>query len=107
MLCERGSAEAYSYESPISDGCHETITAEALRAVRARFPELSSKVDPTDEDRAMISSLPFSVDEDMNDLVGATLLIGVRDNDLKAGMASIPPSSREFTATKMVSASTV
>src|ERR1017187_6287013 len=75
-------AEAYTISSPITAGCHEKITTDALRAVRL---ELASAAPlPADRnERAPIDDLEFTPASDMTDLGGATLLVGVRDNDLK------------------------
>ena len=75
-------AQAYTISSAITAGCHEKITTDALRAVRL---ELASAAPlPADRnERALIEDLEFTPAGDMTDLGGATLLVGVRDNDLK------------------------
>jgi len=75
-------AHAYTISSAITTGCHEKITTDALRAVRL---ELASAAPlPADRnERALIDDLEFTPAGDMTDLGGATLLVGVRDNDLK------------------------
>ena len=75
-------ADAYTISSAITAGCHEKITTDALRAVRL---ELTSAAPlPADRnERALIDDLEFTPAGDMTDLGGATLLVGVRDNDLK------------------------
>ena len=75
-------AVAYSYESVVSTGCHERITMSALRTVRATLPT-APFLEPSANDRALIGDLPFALDPDMHDIGGATLTVGVRDNDLK------------------------
>ena len=82
LTCAPGVAHGYTIASVATEGCHEAITSEALRAVRL---ELSTAVPlGTDRnERALINDLEFAPDDDMNDLGGATLLVGVRDNDLK------------------------
>jgi len=76
------SAEAYTVWSRFTPGCHEKITSEALRTVR-----LDSKaavlLPLTAEEQALVDDLEFTPSDDMKDLGGVTLLIGVRDNDLK------------------------
>src|SRR5439155_16194127 len=62
--------------------CHEKITTEALRTTRLQL-EMAATPRATDDERALIDDLQFAPDQDMRDLAGATLLIGVRDNDLK------------------------
>jgi hypothetical protein len=75
------NAFAFSYETPFSDGCHERITTDALRTIRrdGRAPALPFSRD----ERALANDLPFSVADDLDDLAAVTLLIGVRDNDLR------------------------
>jgi hypothetical protein len=82
MLLVPSDAAAYSYESTVSVGCHERITTDALRAVRASLPNVP-RIEPDANEQALIDDLPFHVDEDVRDLAGATLLVAVRDNDLK------------------------
>ena len=75
-------AHAYTISSAITAGCHEKITTDALRAVRLDLPTAAPL--PADaNDRALITDLEFVPASDMSDLGGATLLVGVRDNDLK------------------------
>jgi hypothetical protein len=75
------SAEAFSYLSTVSADCHERITLEALRSVRA---ELGMSITESDESvHAMMDDLPFDIEEDLADLPAAALVIGVRYNDLK------------------------
>ncbi len=74
---------AFSVSTAITTPCHEPITMEVLRKVRATQPAAGPLVSTGRDDRALIGDLPFKVDEDMRDLGAVTLLIGVRDNDLK------------------------
>jgi hypothetical protein len=75
-------AHAFSQYTLVSDGCHERITSEALRIVRKEL-RTAAPVEPSADDEALIADLPFPIDDDMRDLAGASLLIGVRENDLK------------------------
>ncbi len=79
-------ARAYTIASAISSGCHERVTTDALRAIRQELPAAAPLPADVDE-QALIDDLEFPVPADLNDLGGATLLMGVRDNDLK-GRAS-------------------
>src|SRR5512138_811549 len=77
-------SHAWAIGSQLNEaGCHEPITAEAFRAVRARFgtaPVLA----PSRDEAAMIDEVLFAPPGDLvHDLAGMTLLLGVRDNDLK------------------------
>ena len=64
-------------------GCHERITAEALRRVRAMLPT-APLLPPTRDEQSIIDTVQFVPPADFkNDLAGMTMLLGVRDNDLK------------------------
>ncbi len=76
------SAHAFTLSSLVSTGCHEEITETALRSVRATLTTANT-ITPTEDERALIADLPFTLDADMQDLASASLLVGVRDNDLK------------------------
>src|SRR5206468_11155038 len=76
------AARAYTIETQFTAKCHEKLTAEALRNARSAL-EIPATPPATDNERALIDDLQFSPDDDMKDLAGATLLIAVRDNDLK------------------------
>ena len=76
------AADAYTVKNNISRGCHEEITTAALRTVRGELATAAALPASTDE-RALIDDLQFTPDSDMMDLGGATLLMAVRDNDLK------------------------
>jgi hypothetical protein len=82
LTAEPRLAHGYTISSAVTAGCHEQITTDALRAVRL---ELASAAPlPADQnERALITDLEFLPASDMADLGGATLLVGVRDNDLK------------------------
>ncbi|HEY1955857.1 MAG TPA: hypothetical protein VGH28_09590 [Polyangiaceae bacterium] len=75
-------ARAFTVGSVGTSGCHETITEAALRDVRGAFAT-AKPIAPSTDEEAMIADLPFSVPDDMRDLAAASLLVGVRDNDLK------------------------
>jgi MYXO-CTERM domain-containing protein len=76
-------ASAYTVETPLTGGCHEEITETALRGARVASPAAAPLPLATENDQAMASDLPFSLASDMQDLGGVTLVLGVRDNDLK------------------------
>ena len=75
-------AAAYTTESAITPGCHEAMTSQALRQVRTTLTT-AGPLAPTSDERALIDDAPFTIDGDLRDLAGATLLFAVRDNDLK------------------------
>src|SRR3954462_13731489 len=76
------AARAYTIETHFTARCHEKVTAQALRNARTML-EMPAAPQPTSDERALIDDLQFAPDDDMKDLAGATLLVGVRDNDLK------------------------
>src|SRR6185295_2061772 len=76
-----GPANAFTLESPIGKPCHERITAEALRRVRSKL-QLSPPPLSHDEE-LLLQGLPFNPESDMRGLDGVSLLIAVRDPDLK------------------------
>jgi hypothetical protein len=77
-------AHAWAIGSQLDEtGCHEPITAAALRAVRARF-DTAPVIPPSRDEAALIADAVFSPPSDLvHDLAGMALLFGVRDNDLK------------------------
>jgi len=94
VLFFSGAASAFTIETSVTAGCHEEITASALRAVRARGPSAPPMV-PDRDDLALINDLPFTIDEDLRDTASATLLLGARDNDIKGyGVFSIDEISQ-------------
>ena len=81
------SALAYTIKNELSAGCHEEITTAALRAVRSN-QGTAPPIPATSDEQALIGDLQFIPDPDMQDLGGATLLMAVRDNDLKGRSSS-------------------
>jgi uncharacterized protein (TIGR03382 family) len=77
-------AHAWAIGSQLDEtGCHEPITAAALRAVRARF-DTAPVIRPSRDEAALIADAIFSPPSDLvPDLAGMALLFAVRDNDLK------------------------
>ena len=77
-------AHAWAIGSQINEtGCHEPITAQALRNVRAAL-STAPPIAPTHEEQALIADVLWSPPADfLSDLAGMSLLLGVRDNDLK------------------------
>lgn len=75
-------ANAYTIATAVSEGCHEMITSEALRRVRSEL-SATGPISTTENERALIDDLHFTPDDDMLDLGAVSLLVGVRDNDLK------------------------
>ncbi len=83
-LSSARDASAYTIQSQLTDECHETITADALREVRSMYG-LGAPLPSSDpDDGPLVDDLPFSPPDDFKDIGGATLLLGVRDNDIKS-----------------------
>jgi hypothetical protein len=77
-----GEAHGYTINSVLGAGCHETITSQALRAVRLDLAT-AAPLPATSNEQALVDDVQFTPDGDMKDLGAATLLVAVRDNDLK------------------------
>jgi MYXO-CTERM domain-containing protein len=75
-------AGAFTVNSALTEGCHEEISESALRAVRTSM-QSTFAIQPSDDEKAFIDDLPLEVPGDMKDLAAASLIVGVRDNDLK------------------------
>jgi hypothetical protein len=94
LLSFSGHASAFTIETSVTAGCHEAITATALRAVRGAVPN-APPIAPDRDELALINDLPFTVDDDLRDIGGASLLIGARDNDIKGfGVISVDQLSQ-------------
>lgn len=81
-----GSTQAHAWgigSQLDNQGCHERITAEALRRVRGMV-QTAPVIAPTRDEQAIIDNVQFSPPADFrHDLAGMALLLGVRDNDVK------------------------
>lgn len=73
-------ARAFTFDSRLSDGCHERITLRALE--RAGWPGGESPGPLTDVDRRALTELPFALPEESRDAWSLALVLGVRDPDL-------------------------
>lgn len=71
------AASAFTFESVVTGGCHESITVEAL--ARVGWPEPAPEA--TSDDRLLEANLPFRPPPGANAWLLA-ILVGVRDNDL-------------------------
>jgi MYXO-CTERM domain-containing protein len=76
-------ANAFTIESPATDGCHEQITLAAWREVQAAFPQEAAALPAIGDDEALIADVPFTVPKSLQTIGPVTLLLGVRDNDVK------------------------
>lgn len=75
--------KAYTIQSPLTAGCHEQITAEALRRTRTALPGVVTPLASKGEDEALMADAPFDRPSGMDDIGAVSLLFGVRDNDMK------------------------
>jgi len=77
------TARAYTIQTEVTRGCHEEITEATLRAMRASRPELAATLLESRDDRALMNDVAFTVPGDLHDIAAVTLVLGVRDNDVK------------------------
>ena len=82
VLLAPGPTDAYTISSVLTPGCHEDLTSEALRTVRLDVPG-AAPIPLTRNEQALVDDVQFTAAADMKDLGAATLLVSVRDNDLK------------------------
>lgn len=73
-------AEAFTFDSQLSEGCHERITLRAL--ARAGWPGGARPGPLTDVDRRALRDLPFALPDESQDGWSLALVLGVRDPDL-------------------------
>ncbi len=78
------SAHAFTIETSVTKGCHEGVTEDILRQVRKATPQLATPLPTSQDDRALIDDVAFTVPSDLHDLAAVTLVLGVRDNDVKS-----------------------
>jgi hypothetical protein len=76
-------ASAFPIESAATEPCHENITMEAWRQVRAALPVQAAELPSRGDDEALIKDVPFTVPKSLQSIGPVTLLLGVRDNDIK------------------------
>lgn len=76
-------ASAFQTGSAATDDCHEKLTTRAWNSVRADWPQVAAPLSATRQDEALMADVPFKVPSSMEHIGGVTLLLGVRDNDLK------------------------
>jgi hypothetical protein len=82
FIARPNAAHAYTIANEMSTGCHEQMTAQALRRIRTELAT-AAPLPVTNDEKALVDDLQFTLDRDMHDLGAATLIAGVRDNDLK------------------------
>jgi len=73
-------AQAYTFKSGISRGCHESITLEALH--RSGWPDRRTPPALRDAERLAVKDVPFDLPADMQNGWSLALVLGVRDPDV-------------------------
>lgn len=76
-------ANAFTIESYATEGCHERITRAAWRRTHESLPEVTGDLPSSGDDEALLNDLPFHVPDSLMTIGPTTLLLGVRDNDIK------------------------
>jgi hypothetical protein len=77
------SAQAFTIQNALTQGCHERITATAFRATRQEFAT-ARPLPLSGEDKPMIDDAAFDIPKDMRDIGGAALLFSIREPDLSS-----------------------
>lgn len=105
ILAPSRPAAAFTIQTQVTQGCHESISADALRRVRTTYGTGAPLPSLTDDDGALLDDVPFDLPGDMHDIGSVALLLGVRDNDIKnisatgldqlAQLTADPASQRE------------
>jgi hypothetical protein len=75
-------AAAYTVGSLASGACHQRMTLNALRAIRADVGAAMPSIAPTGDEQALIDDMPVKVPSDLDDIESATLILSNRDVDL-------------------------
>lgn len=83
VLCTTGGAHAYTIQSEATEGCHELVTREAWEATERELPEATAPLRSSGDDEALMNDLDFDLPESRRNIGFATLILGVRDNDVK------------------------
>jgi MYXO-CTERM domain-containing protein len=76
-------AAAFTIQSVATEGCHERVTREAWERAREMLPDVTARLPSSGDDEPLIADVAFDVPDSMSDIGGVTLLLGVRDNDVK------------------------
>lgn len=75
-------AHAYTIDTVVTSACHEPMTMQAIRNVRAQLPT-AGPVQGDRDDRALVNDAPFDPDADMRELAAVTIVLGNRDIDIE------------------------
>lgn len=83
VLCASAGARAYTIQSTATKGCHELVTREAWEATERELPETTAPLRSSGDDEALMNDLDFDLPKSRHEIGFATLILGVRDNDVK------------------------
>ena len=83
VLLAPGTASAFTIETPATQGCHERLAIAGYRRVQAEWPDVVGPLASRGDDEALIADVPFKVPKSLRSIGPVTLLLGVRDNDVK------------------------
>lgn len=78
-----GTARAYTIQSEATKGCHELVTREAWEATERELPETTAPLRSSGDDEALMNDLDFDLPKSHRNIGFVTLILGVRDNDVK------------------------
>lgn len=76
-------ASAFTIETAATKGCHEALALEGWRTAQAALPDTTAALASSGDDDALIADVPFSVPKSLRSIGPVTLLLGIRDNDVK------------------------
>jgi hypothetical protein len=77
------TARAYTIQSEATKGCHELVTREAWEATERELPETTAPLRSSGDDEALMNDLDFDLPKSHRNIGFVTLILGVRDNDVK------------------------
>jgi hypothetical protein len=83
LTASSAPAAAFTIQSNATKGCHERVTREAWEKAREMLPDVTARLPSSGDDEPLIADVAFDVPDSMSDIGGVTLLLGVRDNDVK------------------------
>ncbi|MCC7540702.1 MAG: hypothetical protein IT379_31085 [Deltaproteobacteria bacterium] len=83
------AVRAFTFDSPVSDACHERITEDAVR--ETGWPDATPAPALGGMDRVIVNDLPFVYAAEIRDRWSLAITIGVRFNDLHGAAATDLP----------------
>ena len=83
LLLPPRTASAFTIETPATQGCHERLALAGYQRVQEEWPEVVGPLSSRGDDEALIADVPFKVPRSLRSIGPVTLMLGVRDNDVK------------------------